>query len=111
MKTDINLTKFLKKGSVIFSGRDFGKDVRKNLKLDELDNDEKKYTIIFPRNLELLSNSFFLGLFGKSYLRLGLQKFNDKYLFELNNLEYGANIQTDIDDGISYITTNLNSID
>lgn len=111
MKTNINLTKYLKKGSVIFSGRDFGKDVRKKLKLDEFDNDEMKYTIVFPNNLELLSNSFFLGLFGKSYLSLGLQKFNEKYLFSLDNLEYKESIQIDIDDGISYITTNINSID
>ncbi|MBR2891174.1 MAG: hypothetical protein IKC22_02200 [Bacilli bacterium] len=111
MKNKIDLTKYLKKGSVIFSGRDSGKEVRKKIKLDIIDNDEIKYTIIFPDNLELLSNSFFLGLFGKSYLSLGLQKFNEKYLFYLDNLEYKDSIQTDIDDGISYITTNINSID
>lgn len=111
MMTSIKLTKYLKKGSVIFSGRDYGKEVRKNIKLDACDLDEAKYTFIFPENLELLSNSFFLGLFGKSFLSLGLERFYEKYEFELENLQYKDNIKMDIDDGVSYITTNLNSIE
>lgn len=110
MRTSIILTKYLKKGSVMFLGRNYGEKIRKKIKLDKYDLDENKYTFVFPENLELISNSFFLGLLGKSFLSLGLKKTNEKYVFDIENLKYRENIQIDIDDGISYATVNLNSI-
>lgn len=94
----------------MFLGRNYGKKIRKKIKLDKYDLDENKYTFVLPENLELISNSFFLGLLGKSLLSLGLENTNEKYTFDIENLKYRENIQIDIDDGISYATVNLNSI-
>ena len=92
------------KSLIVLSGRELGDNIRKRFKLDELDNDEKKYEIIFPENIISISTSFFLALFGESVRKCGSkERFEDKYLFNVN-----SSLKSNINDGI---TDALNDVD
>lgn len=70
MRTIINLQEFIKEGIVMLLSRDYGKEVRESIQLGIYDLDNDKYILIFPKKLELISNSFSLGLFCKSFLKI-----------------------------------------
>ena len=63
-----------------FTGRSSGEQVRKELKLDSIDNDGKLYDIFIPKETTSFNPSFFLGLFFNSIKSLkGYDKFENKY--------------------------------
>jgi hypothetical protein len=64
--TRIDLSQFRTPGSIVFSGRPRGEDLRRKLNLDEFDRDPGKVEVIIPDEIVSVNSSFFLGLFGPS---------------------------------------------
>lgn len=73
--------------STSFTGRQEGKDVRKQLKLDQLDEDDKLYVVTMPSDTTSFNPSFFLGLFYDSMKKLSWERFNEKYIFDISDME------------------------
>lgn len=86
-------------GSKVLSGREEGETMRKKLKLDIKDLDEKEYSILVP-NVFAITASYFLACFGKSVRSLGKEKFEKKYIFKCNNVSIKNNIKDGIDSAI-----------
>ena len=94
----IDLQQYRVQNSKILFGRDFGAQVRNKLKLDEIDKTEEQVTIIIPNDIWSLNSSYFIGMFEKSILLLGEEKFRKKYLFQCSNNYILENINQGIDD-------------
>jgi hypothetical protein len=94
----INLQQYRIPNSKILSGRDFGIQLRQKLELDKIDNIEEQVTIIIPSDIWALNSSYFIGVFGKSILMLGEEKFRKKYLFQCSNNYVLENIEQGIED-------------
>ena len=97
----INIQKFRKDGSKVFSGRNEGISARKEVGLEIKDQDSKEYTIIVPVDTYTITSSFFGGMFSDSVIFLGEKKFRDKYRFAYTNGELNDVLLDDIDEGIS----------
>lgn len=65
-----------------FAGRPEGQQVRKELRLNQLDTDDNSYLIVLPDDTTSFNPSFYLGLFFDSIKRLEWEKFHDKYQFD-----------------------------
>lgn len=83
----INLEDFrvrAKDGTIakVFTGRDRGEDVRKASKIDELEKNYDKVVIIIPDNIYSINPSFFEELFINVVLKLGKEKFREKFEFQ-----------------------------
>lgn len=72
--------------STSFSGRREGREVRKKHNLDEKDKDDNSYIVLMPQDTTSFNPSFFLGLFYQSIKKLGIEKFQKKYVFSYDNL-------------------------
>lgn len=72
--------------STSFSGRREGREVRKKHNLDEKDKDDNCYIVSMPQDTTSFNPSFFLGLFYQSIKKLGIEKFQKKYVFSYDNL-------------------------
>lgn len=71
-----------------FSGRPNGEAVRKELRLDEKDNDNNKYVFKMPEDTISINPSFYLGLLYNSLVHLkSLSKFDNKYSFDLSSFD------------------------
>ena len=99
----IDLSKHKKKTYRVLSGAELGREVRKELNIDVLDNQEGTVTFYIPESVYSLNSSFFSGLFQKSIRNLGEKKFREHYKFECNEI-----IRENIEDGIFYILNTLN---
>jgi len=66
----------------VFTGRDRGEDVRKASKIDEIERNYEKITIIIPDNIYSINPSFFEELFVNVVMRLGKEKFREKFDFK-----------------------------
>jgi hypothetical protein len=80
-----------KDGSIakVFTGRDRGEYVRKHSKIDEIEGDYDKVYIIIPDNIYSINPSFFEELFINVILKLGKDKFLEKFEFNaLGNYNY-----------------------
>lgn len=97
----INLHKYRGNKSTVFTGRPQGEEARKELLLDELDKVDTLITLIIPENTTSFNPSFFLGLLYESIKTLGIDKFEDKYKFQINddNQIVKNIILSDIQDG------------
>lgn len=73
--------------STSFTGRPEGKEVRRQLKLDECDGSNQLYVITIPSDTTSFNPSFFLGLFYDSMKKLTWDGFNKKYIFDISALE------------------------
>lgn len=99
----INLLKYRGSSSTTFTDRQWGEEARIDLKLDELDITLGVIKITIPKGTTSFNTSFYLGLFFKSYQKLTIKGFQEKYIFvfeDLNN-EDGFNeyLKEDLDDG------------
>lgn len=93
----IDLGKYRKPGERVLSGRQNGKTLRNELKIDDLDKKISENIEIFvPEDIYSLNSSYFLGLFGPSVRKLGEEKFKQKYTFICDDI-----ISRNIEDGIS----------
>lgn len=71
--TLINLDPYLGRGGgrvSILSGKDRGLDLRKEFRLDELENNKEPTTISVPPDLRRVTPSFVLGLFSRTFAML-----------------------------------------
>ena len=68
----------------VFTGRDRGKDVRVASKIDEMEEKNESILVIIPDNIYSINPSFFEELFVNVVLKLGREKFREK--FEFNSL-------------------------
>jgi hypothetical protein len=98
----IDLNSYKSEKSSVFTGRPQGKSVREKLNLDKYDKD-KNTNIVFtiPDNTSSFNPSFYLGLLFQSYETLGIDKFDEKYSFEIltDNDEITKVINSDLLDG------------
>lgn len=95
----IDLKSYKSEKSSVFTGRPQGKSVREKLNLDKYDKDENtKVIFVIPDNTSSFNPSFYLGLLFPSYESLGIDKFDEKYSFE---------IMTDNDEIIKVINSDL----
>jgi hypothetical protein len=99
----VGLERFLTQGSKIFSGRDRGKEVRRALKLDEVDASKSTVVVHVPEDAFSVNSSFFLGLFTASIERLGESGFREKYRFT------GKPIDRVVDEAIRVTTATSSS--
>lgn len=90
----INLEDYRVKGkdgtiAKVFTGRDRGEDVRIASKIDEIEKNYEEIIIIIPDNIYSINPSFFEELFVNVVLKLGREKFGEKFNFEsLGNYNY-----------------------
>lgn len=80
----INLEDFRvlgKDGSIakVFTGRDRGEDVRIASRIDEIERQFDTVNIIIPDNIYSINPSFFEELFVNVVLKLGKEKFREKF--------------------------------
>ena len=81
MSNEIFLEKYRTKGAKIFTGRDRGEYVRDESKIDEIEKNNEKITIIIPDNLYSINPSFFEELFVNVVTKLGKENFYNKFIF------------------------------
>jgi len=72
-----------KDGSIakVFTGRDRGEDVRKASKIDKIEETYEEVEIIIPNNIYSINPSFFEELFVNVVIKLGKDKFREKFKF------------------------------
>ncbi|WP_456313544.1 hypothetical protein [Pseudomonas shirazensis] len=97
----IDLSKYKSSKSSIFTGRPQGEEVRKLLKLDDIDKNEEEVVFEIPDNTISFNPSFYLGLLFESYKQLGPEKFERKYSFFINsdNKDVLKVVEKDLMDG------------
>lgn len=98
---NINLKQYINNKKVL-SGREKGKKLREDLKLDEKDKTETSIGIEIPKEVYALNSSYFLGLFGASVRKFGKDKFLEKYRFSCTHI-----IMLNILDGIEDALNNV----
>lgn len=97
----IDLKEFRGNKSTLFTGRPQGELARKKLKLDKRDKDKIKYILLIPQNTTSFSPSFYLGLIYDSIKKIGLDNFDSKYQFKIEeseNKEIISVIKDDLED-------------
>lgn len=106
MSNIIKMLTYRKNESRMFSGREFGLEVRRKINLDSRDKDSETYCIQISDDTMAINSSFFGGLFSESVFVLGAEGFRKKYTFQN---EHGKplkdTLQKDIEEGI-YDTLN-----
>lgn len=55
----------------VYTGRDRGERLRKELGLDRFDTEGSDVDVLIPENTYTVTSSFFLGLFGPSVIKAG----------------------------------------
>lgn len=79
---NINLLKYRGKDSSLFTGRPQGEAARKELELDKLDKrDDITIKVLIPAGTTSFNPSFYLGLLFKSIKLLGVDKFDSRFEF------------------------------
>ena len=80
----IDLNEFTKGGQVRnLSGKDRGLAARERFDLDRYDESREQVTVKVPHNVYAISTSFFCGMFGESYVKLGSRGLREVYRFEM----------------------------
>lgn len=78
----INLEDFRTPGAKVYTGRDRGKQARKDSRINEIEIEYDSVKIIIPKNVYSIIPSFFEELFLEVVLKLGREKFLKKFEFE-----------------------------
>lgn len=82
------------------TGRNKGKDYRKKLNLDSLEDDFPIICVDVPKDTIGINISFMLGLFGKSIRKYGRTKFLEKYKFNYPNSQVEKLVEIDLEKAI-----------
>lgn len=70
----------------VYTGRERGINLRRDLGLDEVDDAQTPVVVKIPEKTYTISSSFFLGLFGPSVVRAGSKAaFYSRYQFQSPN--------------------------
>ncbi|CAM3796878.1 hypothetical protein [Roseateles saccharophilus] len=72
--TTANLIDFGRIEGPVYTGRDRGASLRRDLDLDTLDSNGSPVEVRIPTSTYTISSSFFLGLFGPSVVRAGTKE-------------------------------------
>ncbi|MGD2034989.1 MAG: DUF4325 domain-containing protein [Bacteroidales bacterium] len=67
--------------SKVFTGRDRGKKVREDSRIDELESSNETIEVVIPDNIYSINPSFFEELFVNVVKKLGKDKFLEKFKF------------------------------
>lgn len=107
----VDLTQHRGKDTTLYTGRPEGKRVRVALNLDSLDESKSQINVIVPDGTTSIKSSFFLGLFYKSILKLGLDGFILKYkfIFETGNEDSKLRLQANLARNLNYAKNSLNT--
>jgi hypothetical protein len=108
MTNKINLEDFRTPQAKIFTGRDRGEQVRKDSKIDEIENLFDSIDFIIPANLYSINPSFFEELFVNVVTKLGEEKFLKKFNF-INEGSY--NFQKPLTEAINRISREQTALD
>ncbi|PIE49072.1 MAG: DUF4325 domain-containing protein [Flavobacteriales bacterium] len=108
MTNKINLEDFRTPKAKIFTGRDRGEQVRKDSKIDEIEQKHDSVEFIIPDNLYSINPSFFEELFVNVVTKLGEQGFYKKFNF-INNGNY--NYEKPLKEAISRILREKTALD
>ncbi|MFN2476426.1 MAG: hypothetical protein ABR526_08820 [Chthoniobacterales bacterium] len=95
----IDLSRFRTPGSVVFSGRPKGTEIRKLLQIDAADEGADAFTVAIPKEIVSVNSSFFLGLFARSVRRFGREAFMAKYQFDCSPAAWG-NVERGIEEAL-----------
>jgi len=79
--TEKNFADIIPEGNDGISGRDKGEQLRERWSLDDLEKQDDVIIIMSVPDKKTLGQSFIQGLFSKSVLGLGEQRFNEIYKF------------------------------
>ena len=92
----IDLTEYTRGGTLgNLSGKDRGLDARRKFDLDSHDESGISVEVRIPDNVYAISTSFFCGMFGDSYKRLGDKRLREVYKFEMPEI-----LQPQIEQGL-----------
>jgi hypothetical protein len=100
--TKIDLEKYRGNNSTLYTGRNQGEAARIELDLNNLDNNDELYTFSIPKGTSSFNPSFYLGLLFESIKSLGIDKFEKKYSFILEedkNLDIIRVLTENLEDG------------
>lgn len=109
---EINLIKYRGDRSSLFTGRTQGEDARKDLALNQFDEDiEKQVIFIIPEGTTSFNPSFYLGLLYDSYKKLGIDNFSKKYSFRIESDDSSTIkvVQDNLNDGERNALNELNN--
>lgn len=104
----IDLAQFQSPKSRVFTGRDRGAQVRKDSKIDKLEEENELITVVIPDGLFSINPSFFEELFEHVVVKLGREKFFAKFSFE-NKSDF--NFQIPLTEAIDRILRESSAID
>src|SRR5882672_72066 len=96
----INLQDFRTPGSKVFTGRDRGEKVRKQSKIDELEPNYEKISIVVPNDIGSINPSFLEEFFVNVVSKLKEKKFFQKFQF-VNEGRY--KIKGDLEEAVERI--------
>lgn len=97
----IDLLKYRGRNSSLFTGRPQGECARKELALDSCDESQDIIEMHIPQGTSSINPSFFLGLLFQSIKKLGIDRFEKKYIFVIDDEkeEVRSVLQSNIDEG------------
>jgi hypothetical protein len=72
--TTANLIDFGRIEGPVYTGRDRGASLRRDLDVDSMDSTNAPVEVRIPKSTYTISSSFFLGLFGPSVVRAGTKE-------------------------------------
>ena len=78
----VDLAKYRRPGTVLFSGNPRGAAVRRAAALDESDRKGESVVVIVPDDVLAVTASFLSGLLARSIRDLGEETFRERYRFE-----------------------------
>lgn len=93
----IDLEVFRTKGAKVFTGRDRGRIVRDESKIDEMAKTSDHVKVIIPDNIYSINPSFFEELFCNVVSTLGRERFLEKFDFDSVNYDYDKPLNEAID--------------
>jgi STAS-like domain of unknown function (DUF4325) len=104
----IDLSDFRAEKSKVFTGRPYGKEVRENSNIDNIEAESNEVIVIIPDNIYSIGPSFFEELFINSIKKLGKEKFLEKFKFT-NKGKY--NFETPLNEAIERVLRKKTALD
>lgn len=98
------LLRFRGNRSSLFTGRPQGEQSRIDLELDKYDKSNEYVEFVIPKGTSSFNPSFYLGLLYDSLKKLGLENFEQKYTFRIedDNPEIVKVLKNNLEDGKRY---------
>jgi hypothetical protein len=84
MNQQVTTIDFSKIEGPVYTGRHRGEELRRELQLDRIDEEQQSVEVSVPSDTYTITSSFFLGLFGPSVVSAGSKDaFYARYHFQL----------------------------